>query len=278
MRYEIHALSFAEILDTAFRLLRNHVRLLLGVSAVVYVPLALARHWLTAQTLGDQVADLSSIVVAGVALAVVVLVGVPVVFAALTWAIGEVYVGRTPSAGDAFRAARRHLVALVGTSILYALAVLACFTLLGGLTAALAYLLPDIRIGAAVVGAIVTVVASIGLFLSYLLVWPVMLVEQTFGMRALRRSRELMRGRRWRGLGVTLVAAVLMGVLGGVLQLAVSAIPYLGPVAVGIAEALAMAYQTAVTNLLYFDARSRREAFDVEHLATQVAARGVATA
>jgi hypothetical protein len=277
VRYEVRALSFAEILDTAFRLLRNHVVLLIGVGAIVYVPLAMARHWVALRVAAG---DTDAVVVGGAIAALVLfaLAGVPIVFAALTWALGEVYVGREPGVVSSLRAPLRDLAALVGTSFLYVLIVLGGMVLAGGLSALVAYAAPQHLLLVAVAGGAATVVLGTRLFLSYVVVWPVMLVERRFGMRALHRSRELMQGRRWRALGLTLVAGLLVAVLGGVIQLGVSAVPYVGPIAAGITESLAMAYQTAVTMLLYFDARSRREAFDIEHLAGRVAARGTAPA
>jgi hypothetical protein len=49
--------------------------------------------------------------------------------------------------------------------------------------------------------------------------------------------------------------------------------PLLGAVIEGFAQAISTAYGTVVIVLLYFDARCRKEAFDLEHLAQLVEAR-----
>ena len=269
MRYEIRALSFAEILDTAFRLVRNHATLLIGLPALVYVPIVALQGWMA--TPGNTPDALTPwMVVSGVLVLVLVLVVVPIIFMSLTWAIGRVYVGEQPTFGDTFREARRHLVPVIGTSLLYMLYFLGVVTVTGLTVLAALFVVPNFQLPIAILAGVAGFIALWWLFLAYLLVWPVMMLENVFGTRALARSRELMQGRKWRAVGLTFVAGLIVAVLGGVFQVAVHFIPLVGPVAAGLAQAIGIAYQTTVTTLLYFDARSRAEAFDVEHLASQV--------
>jgi hypothetical protein len=44
MNYEIRAMSFAEILDTGFRLVRDQFALLAGIGLVLYGPFAIAQE------------------------------------------------------------------------------------------------------------------------------------------------------------------------------------------------------------------------------------------
>ena len=41
MGYEIRAMSFAEIMDTGFRIVRRHFGLIIGIAAALYVPVAI---------------------------------------------------------------------------------------------------------------------------------------------------------------------------------------------------------------------------------------------
>src|SRR5438132_6496928 len=41
MGYEIRAMSFAEIMDTGFRIVRQHFGLIIGIAAALYVPIAI---------------------------------------------------------------------------------------------------------------------------------------------------------------------------------------------------------------------------------------------
>src|SRR5437879_8335379 len=120
-------------------------------------------------------------------------------------------------------------------------------------------------------GFVLLVIPGVYLFLSFLLVWQVMVLERRYGVTAMRRSRELMRGSLVRGLGITLAGAIIVSVVGGAIGLVVGHIPLLGPIGEGLARAAGVAYTSAVAVVLYFDICCRKEAFDLEHLARLVA-------
>lgn len=250
MSYQVRAMSLGELLDGAFRLLRDHVVVLAGIAAIFHVPAVLAGT-VVQEALAPG--DLSPVVIgSGAALGLFSLLVQPLVSAAITHAIGELYLGRTTSIGASLRVAFSLLVPVIGTAIL--------LTILIGL------------------GLLLLIVPGIVLYLSFLVVWQVAVFERRFGFAALGRSRELMRGSRGRGLGVVIVSWLIVAVLWGGFDLVVGNVPLLGPVASAAAQALAYAYTSAVEVLLYFDLRCRKEAFDLEHLARLVATRGTVTA
>src|SRR5438876_9130822 len=72
--YDIRAMSFGEILDAGFQLLRNHARVLIGISALLNVPVALLQ---TVSPPASAAAGLG-LVRSGVAL-LLLLVGGPIV-------------------------------------------------------------------------------------------------------------------------------------------------------------------------------------------------------
>jgi len=250
MEYEIREMSFAEVLDTGFQLLRNHFGLLVGTAAIVYLPLAF--FIATLEQAGqaptpDTVEGLGALIGTVVMVALLLLVGTTIVFAAVTHAIGQVYLNRPITRGESLRYCLRRFLPLFGTSILYMLFV--------------------------TLGFLLFIVPGIFLMLGYMLLWPVMLVEDVFGRRSLRRSRDLMRGRMLRGFGVIAVAWLISTISTQGTAFAFGSVPVLGPLGSGIGQAFAGAYGSAVLVVLYFDARCRREAFDLEHLAAQVSAR-----
>lgn len=249
MNYPIRAMGFGEILDTAFRLVRDHAAVLIGIPILFYVPLALlqealrSRQLAASQGAAGEVAAVS-ILVAMLGFAVIL----PVVQAAVTHAIGEHYLGRSVRVGEALRRAASIFLPMMGTWLLASLAIM------GGL--------------------VLFVIPGIYLMLVFMLVVPVMVLEGGFGTRALGRSRELMHGSLLRGLGVIVLGGIIAGLLSGAAGLVFGFIPWIGAVGTGAAQAAAFAYTSAVTVLLYFDLRCRKEQFDLEHLSQLVEARG----
>jgi hypothetical protein len=241
VRYEIRAMAFAEVLDTGFRLLRDHFGLLIGISAALYVPAAVF------QAVMQSLAKSGSpgVLLAAGALGGLVIVAVsPIVSVAITFALGEVYLGREVTIGEAFRKGLGILAPVLGTSLLAGLATAG---------AALLLIVPGIYVG-----------------LGFVLLSQVMVLEGQFGGAALRRSFALMKGERLRALGIFLVLSILSAVLSFGVQLALGLVPVVGPIGSGLVSALSGAFAAAVFMALYFDIRCRREAFDLEQLATLV--------
>jgi hypothetical protein len=230
-------MSFAELLDTAFRVVRDHFVLLVGITSAVYVPLAVINEG--AQPAPGQV--VWGRLVAGI---VVSLVALPIASTALTHAVGEIYLGRKTSIGRSFGAAMRLIVPLTGTMLLVYLGVIAGFVLL--------------------------IIPGLYLSIAWILTSPIVILEGVYGTRAIGRSRQLMRGNMWRAVGILVLGWIIVAVLGAVLGAVFKVVPVLGPVAQGLAQSVGVAYSAVVLVLLYFDVRCRKEAFDLEHLARLV--------
>lgn len=236
MSYEVRQLSFAEVFDRGFALLRNQFPLLVGISAAVYVPYSLAL------AVGAAIDNIILIIVSILAF----IAAVPIMQAALTVATTETYLGRQTSIGEAYRTAVRLALPIMGTYLLMTLLLIPAFLLL--------------------------VLPGIYFMVCWMLVGPIMIVEQRFGMSGLRRSRELVRFRWARGAAVMLLAALMIGVISGALGFLWSFIPFVGPVLNGLTQAVTSAFSLVVITVLYFDLRCRHEDFDLHFLAEQVRA------
>ena len=191
MRYEIRAMGLGEILDAGFRLLRDHFVLLAGIAALAYAPIALVSIVVESNPGGVWTTRVLLITILPTFLLLVL--AQPVVAAASTFAVGELYLGRSVSIGQSLRTAVHMMAPLLGTSLL-------CWLFILG-------------------GCLLLIIPGIYMTLAFLLVWQVMIFERVFGRAAMRRSRWLMRGNLLRGAGVVFISAVLGGVLGGVLQM-----------------------------------------------------------
>jgi hypothetical protein len=242
MTYEIRPMSFGEILDMGFRIIRDSFMPLISIAAVIYVPIAVATDWFAHDPTGAMAIG----VLAATGLAF--LVASPIVSAAIIFAVGEAYLGRPVEFAKSFRSVMPIIFPLLGTTLLGALYVIGGYLLL--------------------------IIPGVYLQLCYILAWQVMVLERVFGRRALSRSRALMRGNLLRGFGVLFIGALIIAVTSQMLQLVLGFIPFLGPVAAGLAQAAGAAYTSAITVVLYFDIRCRKEAFDLEHLARIVEAKG----
>jgi hypothetical protein len=234
MAYDIRPLSFAEILDRGFRVLRDQFWLLVGISAWVWMPygvlLALGEIDKTFTGLGMLAFMIIS----------------PLMYAALIVAVAEVYLDRTTTIGDSYGATRAIAVPIIGTFLL--------FYLLVGL------------------GFLALLIPGIYFLVCWALLAPVMIVERRFGMAALRRSRGLVRDSWGRTFAILLVAGLIAGVPGAVLNLFWSFIPYLGQILTAATSAVVSTYSAVVLVVYYFDRRSRVEEFDLHFLAQQIRA------
>ncbi len=248
MGYEIRAMSFAEIMDTGFRIVRQHFGLIIGIAAALYVPIAILGALVAPEPVpgsGPWASVGAGRVGFLIGLVLYAVVVSPIVSAAITFAIGEIYVGRSTTVGQSLRVGASMLLPIAGTSILVGIAVM--------------------------IGLVLLVIPGVYLFLCFLLVWQVMVLERRYGFAAMGRSRELMRGSLLRGFGITLAGGIIVSVVGGAIGLVVGHVPLLGPIGEGVARAAGVAYTSAVAVVLYFDVRCRKEAFDLEHLARLVA-------
>lgn len=249
MTEEIRVRSFGELLDGGFRVLTARIGLFVALGAVVYVPAAAADlAILLLQLYG--VRDASSLFGAWLlrmALpALVVAATFPLAAAALASAAADHCRGRHVAFGDCLRRAGRIYLPVAGTNLL------AWTLILVGLVA----VVPGVVLGAGL-----------------LVVGQVMVVEEVFGVQALRRSWHLMRGHLMRGLTLTSVMAVMVTVPPLVLQFLLATLPVVGYPVTTLAYSIGLAYSVVVTVLFYFDLRCRKEAFDLTQLAAAVEAR-----
>jgi hypothetical protein len=237
-------MSIGEIIDTSFRVLRSHFVPLVGISAIVNVPVSVGQALVGQQAEGGSPASVPALAI-GLGLLSFTFVA-PIVSAAVTSMVGEVYVGRAAKIGEAFRVALRMVLPLIGTSLLAGLAMMVGFLLL--------------------------IVPGVWLGLGLIALTPVMVIERSFGMKAIERSLELLSGNRGRAFLLYLLVGILMTVLSTTFALLAGAAPVLGGIASGLASSVTGAFLAVVSVTLYFEIRSRKEAFEIDQLAEMVGA------
>jgi hypothetical protein len=296
------SMSVGEWLDATFTLYRRNFVLIASISAVVEIPYALLTlllfevsgiagfvtspfGTLNPQTVtpAQEIARLNSLVgafaVSGGVLLLAALIVFPLGAAATARAVSDRYLDRVPSLGASYRAAFGRLRSLVAMILLLV-------GLYIGFTGVLLVLI--VVFGAVGAGVISAVIALVGFLAFALLVFanfpfalavPAIVLERVSGLRGLKRSWLLVKSRFWGYFGrlllLALIASIISGVLGTILELPFSALdPNNGFVFDQIASGIARVFVGPITyigvTLLYYDARIRKEGFDIEMLASSL--------
>jgi hypothetical protein len=249
--YEVRPLSFAEVLDCGFQMVRDNFLLLVAIAAVMFIP------WAVLQALGQH-----SVVFTTLGLIYLMLMGA-IYQAAITIAVANVYLDRAVTIESAFRATRAILLPMIGTDLLMYLLLL------------LVALIPVLGIYAVrfIPQFLFFIALMIGVFyfaISWIFLPQVMIVEQHFGTRALGRSRALVRGSWWQVFGMAIAIGLISQLPVLIFSIAWSVIPFLGPLLTGAAHAITGAFAAAALTIYYFDRRCRVEDFDLIFLAQQI--------
>ncbi|MGO4595474.1 hypothetical protein AB4Z18_16790 [Leifsonia sp. 2TAF2] len=309
----LRPLTLGPLLAAPFQALRRNPRITVGAalllqgipSIVVTVVIAGAIAFLAGRALSGEVEDQpalrAGLIGGSIVLGVLSLV-VTSVFSALLQGVIVADVARE-SLGEklTFRAlwqvVRGRIGALIGWTLLYALAWIVALALVTAIVIALATLGPPAgTIGAVVVG----IVGGIGLIPLYiwintkLIMVPSIIVLERLSLRAaVARSWRLTTGYFWRTFGIVLLVgvivyaitqtiaipfAILGGIVGGVFAptsassadpMAQALIAQLGvnvisSIVTAIVGAIGSVIQTAAIALLYIDLRMRKEGLDLE--------------
>lgn len=270
----LRPLRVGETIDAAIRLYRLHWKVFLGIVATVTVPFS-ALQAVLIQVVGRPVralpvegvpsfvTNLAGDCVMTNANAVLVLTLVltlvnflfirPFLTAAMVGAVGDAYVGQTPSVDGSYRLALSKLRSV---------------------------LLVEILVGLAVLGAgILFIIPGIIVFVRLLAAPSAVVLEDVRGRKALSRSWRLTKGHAWRLFWTWLLAFILTAIVSGLLTapvayLASSMSCSTGWVVRAIAQiavaVLVQPFAAAIPVLLYLDLRVRKEGLDLALMAREL--------
>jgi hypothetical protein len=293
------AQAVGELLDSAFTLYRRNFRLIVAITAVVQVPLALFRYLayqvtgfegasarlqqltangpITSQQLSDLKSPLITLFAVSVAVLLIQLLLVqPVATAAMTRAVGDVYLDKPTSMGAVYRAVADRIGAVVGVSaLLLAVGV--------GFLAAVVLVTLAVSVALGQSGAVLVLLLVLGALFAVVVVYtrwlfaaPIVILERLGPVAALRRSWQLVRGSTGRVFGITLLVGLITGILSAAVGALLTVLTQFGDdnvrlvlsqLAALIVGVLIQPISFIVVVLLYYDLRIRREAFDIEMLA-----------
>ena len=226
---QLRPLNLGDILDQTFRVFRKHFLLLMGIIAVISVPVAVLQGfgtWQYTQNFqqgisGRGVDSSDPTAVFGSALTS----SVPLLFTtllsliaglfqtgALASAISELYLGRTINIGQAYRGVLRRVGSLLLATLVAGLLFLVFVAVFSG-----AMLIASLAgpLGVVILCLLVPVsLAFLGVALATSTYWmfvsQAIVLEDLGAIAGLRRSWNLVRGSFWRVLGITLFIGLLV--------------------------------------------------------------------
>jgi hypothetical protein len=265
----VRPLNLGETLDASIKIVRARWRVLAMVMVVVSLPIQLLDMLIIQSTTdvyevgssfvasdasgGTRYSDEGAYLAGQAVIQLLGVLGYLIGTVACYRAIADTYVGRDTTAEESLHFAARHAGRTLWLTILLVVLLIPAF---------LALVLPGLWLAVAWSVAI-----------------PVLLVEGLGGMAALRRSFDLVKDRWWATCGRLVVAYILVSVVTGVVTVLPLALTSsvvddtsFGALLIEHAANLVVSLVTtpfiaAVTMLVYFDLRVRKEGFDLAPLA-----------
>ena len=306
----LRPMTVGDILDQSFSIYRRNFITLVGIVAVVHVPLLVLqiaggllfgaqltnRTGASAFNQTQSIATLAGIVIFGLS---VLVAGIASIFesSALSVVVSERLLGNSVNLRQAYGRALRHwrallvMIFIVGGAVIFLMLVifipmavlLVVAGALFGATGSGSYagaLIPALVTCMICVALPIVFIGSYGVSVRLLFAPQAIVLENMGGIDGLRRSWRLVRGSFWRVLGITLVISVLVAIIGQgpayVIAIAASLLPspVLGLVVNATAQSLVnvvvLPLQFAAFTLLYYDLRIRKEGFDLQLMAQQL--------
>lgn len=298
------AMNLGELFDAAFSLYRRNFVLIAAISAIVQVPYAVVAFALyqaanyaglqnqlqnAQQSLSNPVQPLTQaqlqpilnalgpiLLISAILALISIFLVLPLAEAATTRAVSDRYLDRPASIGSSYRAALGRLGPLVLQSLILGLGIAVLLAAAVALTVVLAAALGGAGIALILLVWLAAAAVMIVVYVRTSLAAPAIVLERLSGWRGLVRSWNLVSGFFWRLLGIRLLLGLITGIISAIVVFILS---FAGVgldtngrfILQEIASAFAAVFVSPITyiavTLLYYDARIRKEGFDIEMLA-----------
>jgi hypothetical protein len=252
-------MGIGQTLDAAIRLYRADWKTLMAIVAVIAVPFSVIQSFVDQQTQhavlvgGDVLRARSSVGITALFFLISVCVITPLLRGSMVRAVAGIYLGERPGVSKSIRFAWSKLG----------------WMLLGIVLATVI----------ASAGLIALIVPGIILYVRYSFVASAVVVEGAKG-NALGRSWRLSKGLGWHIFGTLLFALILAGIATVIFEVPILLLQLHDPLGTtlwvaravlsSVSSVIVTPFTTIVGVLLYFDARIRKEAFDLAVMAQEV--------
>lgn len=275
------ARSVSELLDAAIGLLKRHYRTLLVLSAIAYIP------WLIIGLSVPQVAPGQTLTEEQMAEMIPYfgLFAVAFFWSLLVWTAmivhsGDLYLERSANPFDALRATLRRTPALLWSTIVKWFLINVISTVISiplivvmvivGAVAAGGGLGTGPIVAVIAVAYIAAIVITAVVYARFFFSQTVLVMENLGPWVAIKRSLELTKGHHWRVVKTYMLVYLIVGVVMATAYLVPFGLTSNWAVSTVIGQVLTMTVFPlipAVTALLYYDLRIRKEGYDLELMA-----------
>ncbi len=171
----------------------------------------------TSQQLSTVTSTLSTVLAVLIGIALLqALVVQPIATAAMTRAVGDIYLDRPASLGGAYRAVGQRLGSVVGVALLLLGFGVLLFVVAVGLVVGAVYAFGSGGAALAVLVGPVAIFLAILMYTRWLFAAPIVMLERAGAIAAMRRSWQLVRGSTPRVFGITLLVGLITGILGAI--------------------------------------------------------------
>lgn len=290
----LRPLALGDIFNGAFATIRGNPGATLGLSLIVHlivaVPSLLLTLWLKKVSFADGLnlepksdgspdsSLLTFDLITPIAQIFTYLGGI-VLAGMIVVVVSDAVLGRRITMGETWTRIRPRIWALLGMTALLVLAMLLAVAIVVGVV-----VLAAVAVGTAlavVLGVVLGLALLVGLIAFYVrvtLASPALVLENLGPIAAIRRSWGLTHGAFWRVFGITLLASLVAGFIGGFAGLPASFMTLGGFATSGVASVLLLVgaqlwsavvsaavapFVSGTTGLLYIDQRMRKEGLDV---------------
>jgi MFS family permease len=298
----LRPLMFGEIMDGSFQTIRRNPQAMLGASLLAQAIGVIAAALLTASLLSGgeslplwfdgrsdaEMVGLAFSFLAGILVLTLLSVFISVVLqGVMVVPVARSILNRRTGFRQMWQLARGRVGALIGLAGLLLISYIGAVAVIVVLIVVLANAMGGASAIISVPLAIALIVASVWVYVRFLVAPAAIVIEELGVLEGLRRSWRLTRNNWWRILGISLVVSVLISIIGQIVLIPLNllsggAATFISPhggeeeaqatlVAVIIAStvigalvaAVGYAFQTSVMALLYMDLRMRKDGLDL---------------
>lgn len=259
----LRQMGIGELVDGAVKLYRRDWLALMGISALVLVPVTFIQLWVTQTMVASvdvfatdeefQAMTTQLIIVTLVFVVVQVFIVQPFLVAAISRAAADACLGKSVTLGQTLRYALSRLPAILWVTI--------------------------ITLVVTTIGFILLIIPGILALVRLTLTPAIVVVEDVRGTSAVSRSWSLTGGHFWRVFATLILAGIISAVGAAIIQIPTEVIAsMLGPegwpvsaLGTALASVVVTPFSLLIVVLLYFDLRVRKEGYDIEVMAQELA-------